>query len=94
MPTIFPANPAATDQVIMRKATARIGSVDRCHCQPYQAVEASNPTPTNAAPIYGVAALAVDPDATSQGVALLRQYRDGALKQAGNTSVTLLQEAD
>jgi hypothetical protein len=51
MPTIFPANPAATDQVIMRKTMARIGSVDKCHCQPYQAVEATNPTPTNAAPI-------------------------------------------
>jgi hypothetical protein len=45
-------------------------------------------------PIYGVTALDVAPDATSQGVAPLRQYRDGALKQAGNTGVTLLQEAD
>ncbi|HWN52998.1 MAG TPA: antibiotic biosynthesis monooxygenase, partial [Xanthobacteraceae bacterium] len=38
--------------------------------------------------------LDVAPDAASQGVALLRQYRDGALKQAGNTGVTLLQEVD
>ncbi len=44
--------------------------------------------------IYGVTALDVGPDAVSQGVALLRQYRAGAVKQAGNTGVTLLQEAD
>jgi autoinducer 2-degrading protein len=44
--------------------------------------------------IYGVTTLDVAPDAASQGVALLRQYRDGALKQAGNTGVTLLQEVD
>src|SRR5215470_2246885 len=44
--------------------------------------------------IYGVTALDVASSAASQGVALLRQYRDGALKQAGNTGVTLLQEVD
>jgi quinol monooxygenase YgiN len=44
--------------------------------------------------IYGVTTLDVAPGAASQGVALLRQYRDRALKQAGNMSVTLLQEAD
>src|SRR4029077_14905214 len=44
--------------------------------------------------IYGVTTLDVAPDAAGQGVALLRQYRDGALKQAGNMGVTLLQEAD
>ena len=44
--------------------------------------------------IYGVTALDVAPGAASQGIALLKQYRDGALKQAGNTGVTLLQEAD
>ena len=44
--------------------------------------------------IYGVTALDVAPGAASQGLALLKQYRDGALKQAGNTGVTLLQEAD
>jgi autoinducer 2-degrading protein len=44
--------------------------------------------------IYGVTTLDVAPDAESQGVALLRQYRDGALKQAGNMGVTLLQEVD
>ena len=43
--------------------------------------------------IYGVTALDVAPGAASQGVALLKQYREGALKQAGNTGVTLLQEA-
>ncbi len=44
--------------------------------------------------IYGMTALDVAPGAATQGVALLRQYRDGALKQAGNMGVTLLQEAD
>jgi quinol monooxygenase YgiN len=44
--------------------------------------------------IYGVTALDVVPDATAQGVALLRQYRDGVLKQAGNIEVRLLQEVD
>ena len=45
-------------------------------------------------PIYGVTALDVAPAAASQGAALLKQYRDAALKQAGNLGVTLLQEAD
>jgi len=44
--------------------------------------------------IYGVITFDVAPGAASQGAALLRQYRDGALKQAGNTGVTLLQEMD
>ena len=44
--------------------------------------------------IYGVTAFDVAPGAASQGLALLKQYRDGALKQAGNTGVILLQEAD
>jgi quinol monooxygenase YgiN len=44
--------------------------------------------------VYGVIALDVAPGAAAQGVALLRQYREGALKQAGNTGVTLLQEVD
>jgi quinol monooxygenase YgiN len=44
--------------------------------------------------IYGVTTVDVAPSAVSQGVALLRQYRDGARKQAGNTGVTLLQEVD
>jgi len=44
--------------------------------------------------IYGMTALDVAPGAAAQGVALLRQYRDGALKQAGNMGVTLLQEVD
>src|SRR2546423_15410902 len=39
---------------------------------------------TNAAPISGVTALDVAPDATSQGVALLRQYRDGSRNPFGN----------
>jgi len=49
---------------------------------------------TTGTAIYGVTALDVAPGAASQGVALLKQYRDGALKQAGNTGVTLLQEVD
>jgi quinol monooxygenase YgiN len=44
--------------------------------------------------IYGVTTLDVAPGAASQGVALLKQYRDAALKQPGNAGVTLLQEAD
>jgi quinol monooxygenase YgiN len=44
--------------------------------------------------IYGVMALDVAPGATNQGVALLRQYREGTLKQPGNMGVTLLQELD
>jgi (4S)-4-hydroxy-5-phosphonooxypentane-2,3-dione isomerase len=43
--------------------------------------------------IYGVTTLDVAPGAASQGLVLLRQYRDGAIKQAGNAGVTLLQEA-
>jgi (4S)-4-hydroxy-5-phosphonooxypentane-2,3-dione isomerase len=49
---------------------------------------------SNGEAIYGVTALDVAPNATSDGVALLKQYRDGSLKQAGNLGVTLLQEAD
>jgi quinol monooxygenase YgiN len=44
--------------------------------------------------IYGVTTLDVAPSAVSQGVALLKQYREAALKQAGNAGVTLLQEVD
>jgi quinol monooxygenase YgiN len=44
--------------------------------------------------IYGVTAIDVPPGAEKEGVALLKQYRDGTLKQAGNMEVTLLQEAD
>jgi quinol monooxygenase YgiN len=44
--------------------------------------------------IYGLMALDVPPGAANQGVALLKQYRDGARRQAGNTGVTLLQEVD
>ena len=44
--------------------------------------------------IYGVMALDVPPGAANQGVTLLKQYREGALKQSGNMGVTLLQELD
>jgi len=44
--------------------------------------------------IYGVTALDVAPSAAKEGVTLLKQYRDGAVKQPGNLGVTLLQEAD
>jgi quinol monooxygenase YgiN len=43
--------------------------------------------------IYGVTSLDVAPDAVAKGVALLKQYRDAARKQAGNLGVDLLQEA-
>jgi quinol monooxygenase YgiN len=42
--------------------------------------------------IYGVTSVDVAPSATSQGIALLKQYRDAARKQPGNQGVTLLQE--
>lgn len=42
--------------------------------------------------IYGVTNLDVPPSATSQGILLLKQYRDAALKQPGNQGVNLLQE--
>jgi quinol monooxygenase YgiN len=44
--------------------------------------------------IYGVTLLDVAPGAAGEGVALVKQYREAALKQAGNSGVTLLQEAD
>jgi quinol monooxygenase YgiN len=44
--------------------------------------------------VYGMTALDVAPAAAAQGMTLLRQYRDGALKQPGNMGVTLLQEVD
>jgi len=43
--------------------------------------------------IYGVTALDVAPDAVAKGVAVLKQYREAARKQAGNLGVDLLQEA-
>jgi len=49
---------------------------------------------TTGTAIYGVTALDVAPGAAIQGVALLKRYRDGALKQAGNMGVTLLQEVE
>lgn len=47
---------------------------------------------TNGDAIYGVTSVDVVPSSTSQGIALLKQYRDAALKQPGNQGVTLLQE--
>ncbi len=44
--------------------------------------------------IYGVVGLDVPPGAASQGVALVKGYRDGVAKQAGNMGVLLLQEKD
>jgi hypothetical protein len=41
-----------------------------------------------------VTALDVAPAAAAQGVALLPQYRDDALKQSANIEVRLLQEVD
>jgi quinol monooxygenase YgiN len=42
--------------------------------------------------IYGVTSLDVAAGAAAQGVAILKQYRDAARKQAGNSGVDLLQE--
>jgi quinol monooxygenase YgiN len=47
---------------------------------------------TSSDAIYGVTTIDVAPSATSQGIALLKQYRDAALKQAGNRGVDLLQQ--
>ena len=68
----------------------------RCLSALLLAVMAGSGAWAQAAPdvIYGVTALDVAPGVARQGVALLKQYRDGALKQAGNTGVTLLQEID
>ena len=54
------------------------------------AAPAQSPTDT----VYGVTALDVAPRSAAQGAALLRQYRDDALKQPGNMEVRLLQEVD
>jgi quinol monooxygenase YgiN len=43
--------------------------------------------------IYGVTALDVAAGSVPQGVAILKQYRDAARKQAGNLGIDLLQEA-
>jgi quinol monooxygenase YgiN len=42
--------------------------------------------------IYGVTSLDVAAGAAAQGVAILKQYRDAARKQAGNSGIVLLQE--
>jgi quinol monooxygenase YgiN len=42
--------------------------------------------------IYGVTNIDVPPSATSRGIALLKHYRDAALKQPGNHGVDLLQQ--
>ena len=47
---------------------------------------------TSSKAIYGVTSIDVPPSATSQGIALLKQYRQAALKQAGNQGVDLLQQ--
>ncbi len=47
---------------------------------------------TSGKAIYGVTSIDVAPSATAQGIALLKQYRDAALKQAGNQEVDLLEQ--
>jgi quinol monooxygenase YgiN len=42
--------------------------------------------------IYSVTSIDVPPSATSQGIALLKRYKDAALKQPGNRGVDLLQQ--
>jgi quinol monooxygenase YgiN len=56
---------------------------------PHPATQAQSPSA-----IYGVVALDVPPGTARQGVALVQHYRDGAVKQAGNMGITLLQEKD
>ena len=81
---------------VLKRAELSFGPVARCLLGfALLLATAANSTAqvqTGSEAIYGVTTLDVAPDAASQGVALLRQYRDGALKQAGNTGVTLLQE--
>jgi quinol monooxygenase YgiN len=54
--------------------------------------QAQAQAPIGADAIYGVTSLDVAAGAAAQGVAILKQYRDGARKQAGNLGVDLLQE--
>jgi quinol monooxygenase YgiN len=56
------------------------------------AAPAQAQAPIGADAIYGVTSLDVAAGAAAQGVAILKQYRDGARKQAGNLGVDLLQE--
>jgi quinol monooxygenase YgiN len=42
--------------------------------------------------IYGVTSLDVAPSATDGAIVVLKQYRDAALKQGGNSGVTVVQE--
>jgi quinol monooxygenase YgiN len=56
------------------------------------AAPAQAQAPIAADAIYGVTSLDVAAGAAAQGVAILKQYRDGARKQAGNLGVDLLQE--
>jgi quinol monooxygenase YgiN len=83
---------------VLERAELSFGPVARCLLGlAFLLAIAANSTAqaqTGSDSIYGVTTLDVAPDAASQGVALLRQYRDGALKQAGNAGVTLLQEVD
>jgi len=83
---------------VLERAELSFGPVARCLLGlAFLLAIAANSTAqaqTGSDAIYGVTTLDVAPDAASQGAALLRQYRDGALKQAGNTGVTLLQEVD
>jgi quinol monooxygenase YgiN len=48
--------------------------------------------PAGGAAIYGVTSVDVAPSATAQGAALLKRYRDAAVKQPGNLEVDLLQQ--
>jgi quinol monooxygenase YgiN len=81
---------------IRRHASARFRPLVQCLLGLLLAIAAHSAARAQAAgdALYGVTTLDVAPGAASQGVALLKQYRAAALKQAGNTGVTLLQEAD
>ena len=74
--------------LLVRCALASGFAVALCAAATYSAANAQS-----SGAIYGLTTLDVAPGAAAQAVELLRQYRDGALKQAGNTGVTLLNEA-
>lgn len=53
---------------------------------------AQQPAPPPAGPIYSVTSIDVAADAHGQAIAILKQYRDAALKQSGNGGADVLQE--
>src|SRR5271154_4021006 len=85
--------PEKTRMISVHKLTAALsfGPGIRCLLGLAFAIAAISTTQaqTGGEAIYGVTTLDVAPTATSQGVALLKAYRDAARKQSGNTGITL-----